>query len=86
MVHPSTAVPAPWLGAASLLSNVSHCKDCPKNELSADTMLLGSCTQLGHVALLLAIALSYKQWVPKESQASSFPPFHLALQRVPPAN
>lgn len=74
MVHPPTATPAPWLGAALRFSNVSHCRDCPKNEPSADTVLLGSCAQLRHIGLLLAIALSYEQRVPEESQASSFAP------------
>lgn len=73
-MHPPTAIPAPWLGAALRFSNVSHCRDCPKNEPSADTVLLGSYVQLSHIALLLAIALSYEQWVPEESQASSFAP------------
>lgn len=68
------------------LSNVIYCKDCPKIKPSADIMVLSSCAHLGHIAFLLTIALSCKRWVPKESQVSSFSPFHLAPQSVLPAN
>lgn len=73
MVHPSAAAPAPWLEAAWLWGKVSHRKGCPTTQPSADTLLLAS-----HVALLVAIALSYKPWMPEESQAPSIPPFCLA--------